>query len=290
MDAPPGGWRKNAESDATLMRRLHLEGAGVRLNCLDYEGDGGLPVLFIHGGAAHAHWWDFVAHRLTGACRPFSIDLRGHGDSDRPPDGDYKVEAHIQDLAEVLRKWGHGKAVLVAHSGGCFVALPYAVSHPESVAAMVIVEPRIHWPPELIKAASTRSERPHRRFATLEEACASYRYIFPPIGADPADLAHVARQSFRQEPDGMWINKTERMAMSGIFDVSVMEYAARLRIPALVVRGDRSVHLTPEDAVKLTALANAPEAVVIRNAQHNVMLDNPEEVAQALRNFLATLP
>jgi len=49
------------------------------------------------------------------------------------------------------------------------------------------------------------------------------------------------------------------------------------------------VHLSPEDAVKLTGLANAGPAAVIGNAQHNVMLDNPEEVAQALRNFLATL-
>ena len=87
----------------------------------------------------------------------------------------------------------------------------------------------------------------------------------------------------------MWVNKTERMAMSGIFEVSVMEYAARLQVPALVIRGDRSVHLTPEDAVKLTGLAKAPPAVVISNAQHNVMLDNPPEVAQALRDFVAGL-
>jgi len=271
------------------MRQFYLEGAGVRLNCVDYGGDGTPPVLFIHGGAAHARWWDFAAQRLAGSHRSFSIDLRGHGDSDRPPDGDYGIEAHLADMERALREWGYGKPVLAAHSGGCFVALPYAVRHPESVAAMVIVEPRIHWPPELIKAATTRSDWPHRRFPTLEEACASYRFIFPPIGADPAHVAHVARHSFRQEPDGTWVNKTERMAMSGIFDVSVMEYAARLQIPALVIRGDRSVHLTPEDAVKLTALAKAPPAVVIRNAQHNVMLDNPDEVAQALREFLAGL-
>jgi pimeloyl-ACP methyl ester carboxylesterase len=69
----------------------------------------------------------------------------------------------------------------------------------------------------------------------------------------------------------------------------VMEYAARLRCPALVIRGDRSVHLTAEDADKLTALAKAPPAVVIANAQHNVMLDNPAQVAAALRNFISTL-
>ncbi len=271
------------------MRKFQLPGAGVRLNCLDYGGEGGPPILFIHGGAAHAHWWDFVGQRLAGSPRAFSIDLRGHGDSDRPADGDYSVEAHVADLAEALGNWGRGKPVLAAHSGGCFVALPYAAAHPESIAAMAIVEPRVHWPRELLELASRRTQRPHRRFATLEEACASYRLIFPPIGAPPEVMAYVARHSFRQEPDGMWVNKTERESMAWILHISVMEYAARLRCPALVLRGDQSVHLSVEDAVKLTGLAKAGPAVVISSAQHNLMLDNPAEVAAALRDFVSGL-
>ncbi len=271
------------------MRQFYLDGAGLRLACLDYGGHGAPPILFIHGGAAHAHWWDFVGQELQGEPRSFSIDLRGHGDSDRAPSGDYSIDAHVADLAAALGNWGYGKPVLAAHSGGCFAALPYAVAHPQSVAGVAIVEPRVHWPPELLERAARRNERPHRRFATLDEACASYRYIFPPIGASPAVLAHVARHSFRQEPDGSWVNKTERMSMAGIFHISIMEYAARLQCPALVIRGDQSVHLSAQDAAKLTALARAGPAVVIRNAQHNVMLDNPPEVAAALRRFAASL-
>ena len=271
------------------MKSFEIEGAGVSLHCLDYGGTGAPPILFIHGGAAHAHWWDFVGQRLTDSYAAFSLDLRGHGDSDRAPDGDYSVEAHVADLGAFLRGWGWGKPVLVPHSGGCFAALPYAASHPETVAGMVIVEPRIHWPPELLERATQRNSRPHRRFATLEEACASYRFIFPTFGATPEQLAHVARHSFRQEPDGAWVNKTERESMSGILHVSVMEYAARLSVPTLVLRGEHSVHLNSEDAGKLTALAKAGPAVTISNAQHNVMLDNANEVAQALRNFLQRL-
>lgn len=271
------------------MKSFEIEGAGVSLNCLDYGGAGAPPILFIHGGAAHAHWWDFVGQRLTDSYAAFSLDLRGHGDSGRAPDGDYSVESHVADLGAFLRHWERGKAVLVAHSGGCFAALPYAAAHPETIAAMVIVEPRIYWPPELLERATQRNSRPHRRFATLDDACASYRFIFPTFGATPEQLAHVARHSFRQDPDGMWVNKTERQSMSGILHVSVMEYAARLRSPTLVLRGEHSVHLSLEDAVKLTALAKAGPAVTISNAQHNVMLDNPDEVAQALRSFLATL-
>jgi pimeloyl-ACP methyl ester carboxylesterase len=271
------------------MRKLILEGAGVRLNCLDYGGDGAPPILLIHGGAAHAHWWDFVGERVAGVRRCFSIDLRGHGDSDRADDGDYSIEAHMADLKECLDTWRFGKPVIAAHSGGCFVALPFAAAYPERVAALAIVEPRVYWPPELLERASRSGERPHRRFASLDEACASYRFIFPPMGSTPEVLDYVRRHSFQQAPDGMWVNKTERLSMAGILHISVMEYAARLRCPTLVIRGDHSVHLSEEDAVKLTSLAHAGPAVVISNAQHNVMLDNPAEVAAALGDFVATL-
>ena len=118
----------------------------MRLNCVDYGGIGTPPVLFIHGGAAHARWWDFAAQKLAGSHRAFSIDLPRNGDSDRPPDGITASSASGGSGAGLarmgLRQAGPGGTL-----GRLLVALPYAVRHPESVAAMVIVEPRIHWPP-----------------------------------------------------------------------------------------------------------------------------------------------
>ena len=43
------------------MKEHRFKANGLTLNCLDYGGEGKRPLLFIHGGSAHAHWWDFVA-------------------------------------------------------------------------------------------------------------------------------------------------------------------------------------------------------------------------------------
>jgi len=51
------------------------------LHGLDYGGRGRPPLLFLHGGSAHAHWWDFVAPAFTEHFHVMALDQRGHGDS-----------------------------------------------------------------------------------------------------------------------------------------------------------------------------------------------------------------
>jgi pimeloyl-ACP methyl ester carboxylesterase len=58
-----------------------FKGAGIELNCVDYGGEGRPPMFLVHGGAAHARWWDFVAPALTGRFHVLALDQRGHGDS-----------------------------------------------------------------------------------------------------------------------------------------------------------------------------------------------------------------
>ena len=58
-----------------------LQLGNVTLNYLDYGTPGRPPMLCVHGSAAHAHWFDFVAPGFTPDYHVRAIDLRGHGDS-----------------------------------------------------------------------------------------------------------------------------------------------------------------------------------------------------------------
>ncbi len=112
---------------------------GVRIRYYD-EGQGD-PVLLIHGHTFDARVWDEVAAVLVAEeRRVLRPDLRGHGDSDRPPKG-YHVSHHAADMTAVLSAAGVSSAVVVGFSLGGGIGLELAVTEPHQVAGLVLVDP-----------------------------------------------------------------------------------------------------------------------------------------------------
>lgn len=111
---------------------------GVRLAWGEWPG-AGAPVLALHGITSSLMSFVGVAEALDGARPLVALDLRGHGDSDKP-DGPYTVEQHARDVAAVMRARGLGATVIVGHSFGAYVAVALAASAPELVAALVLVD------------------------------------------------------------------------------------------------------------------------------------------------------
>ena len=118
---------------ATPATSRHVQAAGLRLHYLDYGKDGGRPMLCVHGGAAHAHWFDFVAHGFNGTHHVRAIDLRGHGDSEWAPHPDYSYERFAADLDEAVRTLDLHDFTLVGHSMGGMISLLYAATYPGRV-------------------------------------------------------------------------------------------------------------------------------------------------------------
>jgi pimeloyl-ACP methyl ester carboxylesterase len=82
--------------------------------------------------------------------RVVSMDLRGHGESDKP-DQVYTIEGFADDAAWLCAQLGVIRPVLVGHSMGGSIALELAASHPDlSPAAVVILEALVVAPPPLI--------------------------------------------------------------------------------------------------------------------------------------------
>ena len=117
----------------------------------DGGGKEGLPVLFLHAFAGDSSQWaDQLAH-LRHHRRAIAIDLRGHGKSAAPKDGDYRVEAMVNDVEAVVQKLQLPRFVLVGHSLGGAVAIKYAGAHPDRVAGLVVVGAPGRMPPEQSK-------------------------------------------------------------------------------------------------------------------------------------------
>ena len=79
-------------------REREISLGGLRFRYLEW-GDSGSPALvLLHGFGTHARSWDHVAGAMADRFRVLALDQRGHGNSDRAPDGDYTVKAMAGDV------------------------------------------------------------------------------------------------------------------------------------------------------------------------------------------------
>ena len=168
-------------------------------------------------------------------------------------------------------------------------AIACAAWHPDRIRGLVIVDSRPAIPAERLAQMKERGVRPPRRHPTVEAAVATFRLLPPETGADPALLAHLARESVAWR-DG---------AVSLRFDPAC--YAARVpvdgwpllpRITAPDARGPGRAEPdppAPDGRAPSRRAARAPGWSRYPDAYHHLVLDRPDAFVRELRGFLDDL-
>jgi pimeloyl-ACP methyl ester carboxylesterase len=263
-----------------------IEAAGLRLHALESGTPGRPPVCFLHGGAAHAHWFDAVTPGLGDRWHLLALDQRGHGESDwaRPPA--YATEDFAGDLLAMLDANGWARVTLVGHSMGGHNAMAFAAWHPERVDALVVVDSRPSIPPERVERMHERGRRPPRRHATPEAAAAAFRLLPPDTVADPALLAHLARASVA-ERDGAFVLRFDPACYGERRPADLWPVLERITAPTLVVRGEWSPILPRDMAERLQRSIPNATLVEIPGAYHHLVLDRPAAFVRVLADYLA---
>lgn len=265
----------------------HVEAGGLRLHYLDYGSTGLAPMLCVHGGAAHAHWFDFVAPGFTAAHHVRALDLRGHGDSAWADPPHYTYERYAADLAEAVERLDLRDFVLVGHSMGGLVALLYAASHPGRVAKLVVADSMMSMGEERIAAMRAVGERRGVTYETREAFAARFRLRPPGTTAAPETILHVARHCCRQEADGGWRHKFDREVYARRESLDGMPLWDRIRVPALLVKGALSARITPPVFAAVRERCASAELAEVAASDHHVTLDNPAGFVHVVNAFLA---
>ena len=104
----------------------------------------GPPVLLLHGFPQTHVEWHRVAPQLAREFTIVATDLRGYGDSSKPPDGEnhagYSKRAMAQDQIEVMRRFGFDRFAVVGHDRGGRVAHRMALDHPANVTKLAVLD------------------------------------------------------------------------------------------------------------------------------------------------------
>jgi len=261
--------------------RHAVRGRAGTLACWEWPG-GEPPALLLHGIGNYGRVWDFVADAVAGRVRLVAPDARGHGASVTPSDG-YAPEDFVADAIAVMDALALDRPVVVGHSMGGAHALVLAVTHPERVRALVLVDVG----PEIGREGGDRARRLSLgrpdRFADDAAALAYLRLTSP--GYSDAVYANRIEHVFARESDGL-VWRSSKDALTRILGGpdrrdEAWRALAALALPVLVVRGTRSEALRAETYQRM--LATIPDARGLElDAGHNVQLDRPQELADAI--------
>jgi len=243
---------------------------------LAYEerGRGEPAFVFVHGWTCDRSFFAPQAEYFARHHRVVSVDLRGHGESDKP-EGPYSIAGFADDIAYLMERLGLGRAVVVGHSMGGITVLQLAAAYPDRVAAIVMVDPApFSIPPEvrpdveaLLASIAAGHEEPRRGFIVD-------RFFLP--ASDPALVQRVL---------GVMMAAPSHVAAGALraaveFDAPAA--AARCKAPALHIAGTPPFNEPHQMSQWLPGVVNGWTV----GAGHFNQLEAPEQVNSMIEGFL----
>jgi pimeloyl-ACP methyl ester carboxylesterase len=221
--------------------------------------------------------WKGQHAALADRYRLITWDMRGHGQTETPDDpAQYSTELTVADTRALLAMLGVGRAVVGGLSLGGYMSLAFYLAHPEMVEALIICDSGPGY--RNAEARAAWNQRANQRAADLEargldafggrsrevrDALAHHR--------SAQGLAHAARGMLAQQ------------------DAHVIDALAGIRVPTLVVVGDRDEPFLAPCQYMAKKIPGA-RLEIIAGAGHSSNLDQPAAFDRILLNFLDSLP
>ena len=259
----------------------------IQVNDIDlhYESVGkGEPLLLIHGLGSRIQDWENQIAYFAERYRVVALDLRGHGDSDKPP-GPYSSKLFADDIAKLIRSLDIGSAHVVGLSLGGFIACQLAVDHGDLVRTLVVVNSVPDLPRDTlsdrfrIRSTLLLRQLIVRFFGMRALGHFLGKKLFP--RADQEEL----RQTFIER----WADNDKNAYLSSLATVPTWNLEHRLgsiTCPACLISGEHDFFPL---SLKESYTKKMPDArlVVIPNSGHFTPMDEPERFNDEVISFLS---
>ncbi|WAC08163.1 MAG: alpha/beta hydrolase [Thermodesulfobacteriota bacterium] len=263
-----------------VSRTIHVDGQNIAY--LERPGEGQTIVL-LHGFGANKDTWIRFVRYLPKKFRILAIDMPGHGDNSRNMDVSYDAQ-HLTDVfSRTVEYLGLQRFHLAGHSFGGYVAMRYAVNHPQKLitlglfASAGVMSPT----PTDFQQALGKGENPiqinsEKSFDRMMDLV-FYKKPFAPWPMRPVIRRQcIERHEFEKK---VWhdIGKDWKEAT---------EFLPQIRTPVFLIWGDkdRILHISGVN-VYCHYLPQA-ETAIIKNCGHGLIFEKPREAADAYANFL----
>jgi len=264
------------------MPHAHVNGISIH-----YEERGqGFPIVLVHGYTGNLRNWVFQIPVLAQAYRTVSLDLRGHGLTDRLPEPeDYSLERLAEDVYGLLQTLGIGECYLCGHSMGGMVAQEFILAHPEMVRALIMVDTGAEQPPSAALGEPARLvqiARSQGMEAVFEEMLHASP-LFGPL-AEAANSVYI--EKWREQ---FLLTSVEGYVYCGQAihgRRSLLDELYRIQIPTLIICGALDEPFL-EASRQMHERITGSELVIIPGSGHVPEIERPQEFNHIVTSFLA---
>ena len=252
-------------------RTVDLDGAKVHYT--NY-GKGDAALLFVHGWSCDETVWSEQAAALAEKIRVITIDLPGHGQSDKPHIA-YTMDLYVRAIDAVLRDANVGSVILVGHSNGTPIVRQFYRKFPAKVRGLVIVEGGL---------------RPFVDAANMEKFIAPLRgENYPAAAGDFIDgmTKPIKDAALRQKIKALILRTPQYVAVSEFESTAepALWKEDKIDIPVLMILAKQPIW-SAEYEQFARKLVPKLDYQVWENVSHFVMMEKPREFNQALAAFL----
>jgi esterase len=250
---------------------------------LNYQRYGqGAPLIILHGLFGSLNNWNTLSKRLGEHYQVFAVDQRNHGASPHSEQSSYPLMA--EDLRAFMQEQQLDSAHLLGHSMGGKTAMQFALSYPEQVEKLIVVDIAPNaYPPHhdmILDALCGLDLSQHSSRAALDQALAHT--------IDSRPVRQFLLTNVTRDDAGRF---TWKMNLDGIkqsYDriIGAIEQHGRFDKPALFVRGETSDYIQDSDQPAIEALFPQAQILTIAGSGHWVHAEAPEDFLAVVLDFL----
>jgi pimeloyl-ACP methyl ester carboxylesterase len=266
-------------------------------------GEGESAIVCCNGVGVSTSFWEYLVERFAGSHRILLWDYRGHGRSSRiGPAVRVDIPRLAEDLGAVMREAGIERAVLAGHSMGSQVILERYRQAPDQVIALISVLGTYGYPLDTFSDLAASRQifdlvlHAFRTRPRLMHAGASL-LVATPLAFDLARVAglvdgkrlsrHDLRPYLHHLPE---IGFDFFFRMAEVMGEHTAEDMLRsVRVPVLVIAGERDGFTPPRLAQKLAGTLPKGELVMLQDASHAGLIEQPATMNAAIAAFLSAI-
>ncbi len=250
---------------------------------LHYQSYGeGHPLIILHGLFGSLNNWQTMSRELGEFYKVFAVDQRNHGNAPHSDIFNYHVMA--EDLGVFMQSHDLSSTYLLGHSMGGKTAMQFAVTNPEKVDKLIVVDiaPKAY-PPEHDEIFEALCSLDLNAFSSREEIDAA---LAQKIG-NPAVRQFLLTNVTRDDSGGFkWKMNLDVIYKNYDQINKELESNRTFEKPTLFIKGERSDYIQEEDTAIIKDIFPHARIVTVAGAGHWVHVEAPEEFSRLVVDFL----